>query len=232
MKLQPTRRADTAIALANASLLPHSSEVQTFDLILTAHMKQAGGTTQIPPAISDSPQQPQRDYKQENQREEQNAEASTSGSGAEYWQDLLGVPEPDMFGNRARSASDAAVLRRKGHLKEQDLMIEFMLRMHETHTSLEVMQKMEKWIAEHQKVKSLAAHGHCTTASCLACRDPNYQCQGQSDVCPASLVMSLFKSFILMLHPRHSYIHVFAPILLSLGTTQGRGSNLRVTGGA
>ena len=31
-------------------------------------------------------------------------------------------------------------------------MIEFMLRMHETHTSLEVMQKMEKWILEHQKV--------------------------------------------------------------------------------
>ena len=57
-----------------------------------------------------------------------------------------------MFGSRARSASDAGVLRRKGHLKEQDQMIEFMLRMHETHTSLEVMQKMEKWISEHQKV--------------------------------------------------------------------------------
>ncbi len=70
-------------------------------------------------------------------------------------QDLLGVPEADdLFGARARSASDAGVLRRKGHLKEQDQMIEFMLRMHETHTSLEVMQKMEKWITEHQKVRT------------------------------------------------------------------------------
>ena len=85
-------------------------------------------------------------------RQSSNQEASTSGSGPEYWQDLLGAPEPDMFGSRARSASDAGVLRRKGHLKEQDQMIEFMLRMHETHTSLEVMQKMEKWISEHQKV--------------------------------------------------------------------------------
>ena len=33
-------------------------------------------------------------------------------------------------------------------------MIEFMLQMHETHTCLEVMQKMEKWMAEHQKVIS------------------------------------------------------------------------------
>lgn len=86
-------------------------------------------------------------------RKASNQEASTSGSGPEYWQDLLGAPEPDMFGTRARSASDAGVLRRKGHLKEQDQMIEFMLRMHETHTSLEVMQKMERWILEHQKVK-------------------------------------------------------------------------------
>ena len=63
-----------------------------------------------------------------------------------------------MFGSRARSASDAGVLRRKGHLKEQDQMIEFMLRMHETHTSLEVMQKMERWILEHQKA---GPHLHC-----------------------------------------------------------------------
>ena len=84
----------------------------------------------------------------------QDAQASTSGSGPEYWQDLLGAPEPDMFGSRARSASDAGVLRRKGHLKEQDQMIEFMLRMHETHTSLEVMMKMDLWMSEHRKVRS------------------------------------------------------------------------------
>jgi IMP and pyridine-specific 5'-nucleotidase len=67
------------------------------------------------------------------------------------WQELLSTPEPEMFGPRARSASDAAVLRRKGHLKEQDGFIEFMLEMHQTHTSLEVMQKMERWIIEHRR---------------------------------------------------------------------------------
>lgn len=45
------------------------------------------------------------------------AAAASSSSKAEDWLDLLGTPEPDMFGSRARSASDAAVLRRKGHLK-------------------------------------------------------------------------------------------------------------------
>ena len=72
-------------------------------------------------------------------------------SGSEYWQDLLSSPEPEMFGNRAKSASDAAVLRRKGHLKEQDKMIEFLLAMHHTHTSEEVMQKMDRWIMEHRQ---------------------------------------------------------------------------------
>lgn len=69
-------------------------------------------------------------------------------------QELLSVPETDggVLGARARSASDAAVLRRKGHLKEQDMLIEFMLSMHSTHTSLEVMQKMERWIVEHRQV--------------------------------------------------------------------------------
>ena len=57
-----------------------------------------------------------------------------------------------VLGARARSASDAAVLRRKGHLKEQDRLIEFLLSMHGTHTSLEAMQKMERWIIEHRQV--------------------------------------------------------------------------------
>eukprot|EP00887_Chlorella_sp_A99_P006869 scaffold2.g6869.t1 len=74
-----------------------------------------------------------------------------SGSGAEFWQELLQTPDPDTFGPRMRSASDAAVLRRKGHLKEQDQFIDFVLAMHQTHTSLEVMQKLERWIAEHRK---------------------------------------------------------------------------------
>lgn len=76
---------------------------------------------------------------------------SEDSSGSQYWQELLSSPEPEMFGHRARSASDAAVLRRKGHLKEQDKMIEFLLAMHHTHTSEEVMQKMERWIMEHRQ---------------------------------------------------------------------------------
>ena len=77
--------------------------------------------------------------------------SSDVSSGSQYWQELLSSPEPEMFGHRAKSASDAAVLRRKGHLKEQDKMIEFLLAMHHTHTSEEVMQKMERWIMEHRQ---------------------------------------------------------------------------------
>ncbi len=35
--------------------------------------------------------------------------------------------------------------------REQDKFIQFALDMHQTHTSLEVMQKMERWIIEHRK---------------------------------------------------------------------------------
>ena len=70
----------------------------------------------------------------------------------EFWQELLTGPDVDLVGTRARSASDAAVLRRKGHLKEQDRLIEFLLQMHNTHTSMEAMQKMERWIEEHRQV--------------------------------------------------------------------------------
>jgi hypothetical protein len=63
-----------------------------------------------------------------------------------YW-DLLSHPDIDDSISRAKSASDAAVLRRKGHLKEQDNLIEFMRRMHETHTCEEVMIKMERWVS-------------------------------------------------------------------------------------
>ena len=67
------------------------------------------------------------------------------------WEELLSSPESEIFGPRARSASDAGVLRRKGHLKEQDKFIQFLLDMHETHTSLEVMEKVDRWIAEHRR---------------------------------------------------------------------------------
>ncbi|GLC52785.1 hypothetical protein PLESTB_000668100 [Pleodorina starrii] len=68
-----------------------------------------------------------------------------------YWELLNTQESGEVFSQRARSASDAAVLRRKGHLKEQDRLIDFMRRMHETHTCEEVMLKMERWIAEHRQ---------------------------------------------------------------------------------
>ena len=68
----------------------------------------------------------------------QGASGSSSSSSGTHWQELLASPEPESFGGRAKSASDAGVLRRKGHLKEQDLFIEFLLQMHTTHTSEEV----------------------------------------------------------------------------------------------
>ena len=79
--------------------------------------------------------------------------ASPAGSApvAEYWSDLLNTPDPDTLGPRARSASDAGVLRRKGHLKEQDALIEFMRDMHSTHTAPEVMAKFDMWIEEHRR---------------------------------------------------------------------------------
>lgn len=92
-----------------------------------------------------------------SQLRDQQSTASVSGrshassSGSQFWEDLLSSPEPEIFGGRAKSASDAAVLRRKGHLKEQDKMIEFLLAMHHTHTSEEVMLKMDRWIMEHRR---------------------------------------------------------------------------------
>eukprot|EP01023_Acetabularia_acetabulum_P009263 TRINITY_DN14113_c0_g3_i4.p2 TRINITY_DN14113_c0_g3~~TRINITY_DN14113_c0_g3_i4.p2 ORF type:complete len:442 (-),score=67.74 TRINITY_DN14113_c0_g3_i4:396-1721(-) len=42
-------------------------------------------------------------------------------------------------------------LRRKGRLKEQDKLIEFMLELHETHSCEEAMLKFEKWMQEHMR---------------------------------------------------------------------------------
>lgn len=81
-------------------------------------------------------------------------QVSTSGGPklGGYWE-LLNNPDGEqaVFGGRARSAMDAGVLRRKGHLKEQDFLIDHLRKMHDTHTCEEVMFKMERWIAEHRK---------------------------------------------------------------------------------
>lgn len=52
----------------------------------------------------------------------------------------------DMEQGRARSASDAGVLRRKGRLKEQDQFIDFIVSMHKTHSCEEVMMKVQRWV--------------------------------------------------------------------------------------
>ena len=98
-------------------------------------------------------------------------------------QELL--PEPDMFGQRARSASDASVLRRKGHLKEQDQMIEFLLQMHVTHTSMETMVKMERWIEHHRRVCTAPMHQPLAFGSLpLTCR-PKHTCMGSLPSLPS-----------------------------------------------
>jgi len=51
---------------------------------------------------------------------------------------------------RACSLTDTGLLRRKGHLKEQDAFIDLIRTMHSTHTIEEVMSKMDLWIAEHR----------------------------------------------------------------------------------
>ena len=53
----------------------------------------------------------------------------------------------------AEDPNDFTLLRRKGRLKEQDHLIDFMISMHKTHTSLEVMTKVQDWIREHKKDK-------------------------------------------------------------------------------
>lgn len=65
---------------------------------------------------------------------------------------LLSGPA-DIEPGRARSASDAGVLRRKGRLKEQDQFIDFIVSMHGTHSCEEVMTKVQRWV----QARSIAA---------------------------------------------------------------------------
>ena len=71
--------------------------------------------------------------------------------GSSAMMELVSNPDIDDAVARAPSASDAAVLRRKGHLKEQDRLIDFMRDMHATHTCEEVMAKVERWVADHRQ---------------------------------------------------------------------------------
>jgi IMP and pyridine-specific 5'-nucleotidase len=64
------------------------------------------------------------------------ADASTGGM---RWNMLLST----------EALEDAHVLRRKGRLKEQDGLIEFIISMHGTHSPFQVMEKVERWVREH-----------------------------------------------------------------------------------
>jgi IMP and pyridine-specific 5'-nucleotidase len=75
------------------------------------------------------------------------ADASTGGM---RWNMLLSteaLEDAHLF--RASSVTDAHVLRRKGRLKEQDGLIEFIISMHGTHSPFQVMEKVERWVREH-----------------------------------------------------------------------------------
>ncbi|KAG0626727.1 hypothetical protein M758_2G146800 [Ceratodon purpureus] len=66
------------------------------------------------------------------------------------WNMLLSTEAlEDVHLNRASSVTDAHVLRRKGRLKEQDGLIEFIISMHSTHSPFQVMEKLERWMREH-----------------------------------------------------------------------------------
>ncbi|KAG0602812.1 hypothetical protein M758_10G043100 [Ceratodon purpureus] len=80
---------------------------------------------------------------------EQLKQASASKGGMR-WNMLLSteaLEDAHLF--RASSVTDAHVLRRKGRLKEQDGLIEFIISMHATHSPFQVMEKVERWVREH-----------------------------------------------------------------------------------
>lgn len=75
---------------------------------------------------------------------------ANASSGGMRWNMLLSteaLEDAHLF--RASSVTDAHVLRRKGRLKEQDGLIEFIISMHATHSPFQVMEKVERWVREH-----------------------------------------------------------------------------------
>ena len=78
----------------------------------------------------------------------QSTDEEKLGRAAQYMRELIKRQVRSNDLPRAGSLTDSTVLRRKGRLKEQDPLIEFMVEMHKTHTTEEVMQKVEGWINE------------------------------------------------------------------------------------
>jgi IMP and pyridine-specific 5'-nucleotidase len=96
------------------------------------------------------------DYKQfmpmkegeQNEEVLQSTDEEKMGRAAQYMRELIKRQVRSNDLPRAGSLTDSTVLRRKGRLKEQDALIEFMVEMHKTHTTEEVMLKVEGWIDE------------------------------------------------------------------------------------
>jgi len=86
----------------------------------------------------------------DGQEEERRKGVVTASKGGMSWSMLLSTEAlEDAHLSRASSVTDAHVLRRKGRLKEQDGLIEFIISMHSTHSAFQVMEKMERWVVEH-----------------------------------------------------------------------------------
>ena len=78
----------------------------------------------------------------------ENGERQEVGRAARYMRELIKNQVNSNHLARAGSITDSSVLRRKGRLKEQDALIEFIVELHKTHTTEEVFQKVEGWIDE------------------------------------------------------------------------------------
>jgi IMP and pyridine-specific 5'-nucleotidase len=74
--------------------------------------------------------------------------AQDVGRAARYMRELIKNQVNSNHLARAGSITDSSVLRRKGRLKEQDALIEFIVELHKTHTTEEVFTKVETWIDE------------------------------------------------------------------------------------
>ena len=107
------------------------------------------------------------DYKQfmpmkegeQNEEVLQSTDEEKMGRAAQYMRELIKRQVRSNDLPRAGSLTDSTVLRRKGRLKEQDALIEFMVEMHKTHTTEEVMLKVEGWIDETlQLPKNVTVH--------------------------------------------------------------------------
>ena len=76
---------------------------------------------------------------EQNEEVLQSTDEEKMGRAAQYMRELIKRQVRSNDLPRAGSLTDSTVLRRKGRLKEQDALIEFMVEMHKTHTTEEAV---------------------------------------------------------------------------------------------